>query len=62
VLLFATQKKEREREIKMNITLNLQVTSYGSETWFHTLKVEHRLRAFKNRMMQKRSRPVKRWG
>jgi hypothetical protein len=32
----------------------LLVISYGRETWFLTLKGEHRLRAFKHRVIQKR--------
>ena len=47
--------------IKMNITF-LLVNSHGCETWFRTLQEEQRLRAFKNRVLQKRSGPMKSWG
>ena len=47
---------------KMHKTLILLVISHACETWFLTPKEEQRLRAFKNRVLQKRSGPVKSWG
>jgi hypothetical protein len=34
-------------------TIILPVVLYGSETWFLTLREEHRLRVFKNRVLRK---------
>jgi hypothetical protein len=40
-------------KIKINKTIILHVGLYGYETCSHTLKEEHRLRVFENRMMRK---------
>jgi hypothetical protein len=37
----------------------LSVVLYGCETWYHTLKEEHRLRVFKNRVLREIFGPKK---
>jgi hypothetical protein len=34
-------------------TINLLVVLYGCETWSLTLRVEHRLRVFENRVLRR---------
>jgi hypothetical protein len=38
--------------IKIHITIILPVVLYGSETWSLTLREEHKLRVFENRVLR----------
>jgi len=40
-------------KIKIDGTLILPVVLFGCETWSHTLRKEHRLRAFENRVLRR---------
>jgi len=40
-------------KIKVYRTINLSVVLFGSETWLLTLREEHRLRVFENRVMRR---------
>jgi hypothetical protein len=40
--------------IKINRTVILPVVLHGCETWFLTLRKEHRLRVFENRVLRKK--------
>jgi hypothetical protein len=40
-------------KIRIYITIILPVVLYGCETWSLTLREEHRLRVFKNRMLRR---------
>jgi hypothetical protein len=40
-------------KIKTHETIILPVILYGSETWSLTLREEHRLRAFENRVLRR---------
>jgi hypothetical protein len=40
-------------KVKIYRTLILPVVSYGCETWFLTMRKEHRLRVFKNRVLRR---------
>jgi hypothetical protein len=42
----------RNLKIKIYKTVILPVVLYGCETWFLTLREEHRLRAFENRVLR----------
>jgi hypothetical protein len=44
-------------KIKIYKTIILPVVLYGCETWFLTLREEHRLRMFENRMLRRISGP-----
>jgi hypothetical protein len=39
-------------KIKMYKTVILPVMLYGCETWSHTLREEHRMRVFENRVLR----------
>jgi hypothetical protein len=39
--------------VKIHKTIILPVVLYGSETWSLTLREEHRLRVFENRMLRR---------
>ena len=43
----------KKLKIKTYKTIILPVVLYGSETWFLTLKEEHRLRVFENKVLRK---------
>jgi hypothetical protein len=43
----------KSKKIKIHITIMLPVISYGCETWSLTLREEHRLRVFENRVLKK---------
>jgi hypothetical protein len=43
----------RNVKIKIYETMILRVVSYGCETWSVTLKEEHRLRVFENRVLRR---------
>jgi len=51
ILLFKNIK------IKTHRTINLPVALYGYETWSLTLREEHRLTVFENRMLRRIFRP-----
>jgi hypothetical protein len=40
-------------KIKIHSTVILQVALYGCETWSLTLREEHRLRVFENRVLRR---------
>jgi hypothetical protein len=40
-------------KIRIYITLSLPVVLYGCETWSLTLREEHRLRVFENRVLRR---------
>jgi hypothetical protein len=42
-----------ERKLKHKNTIILLMVLYGCETWSLTLRVEHRLKVFENRLMRK---------
>jgi hypothetical protein len=46
-------------KIKIYRTVILPVVLYGCETWFLTLREEHRLRVFENRVLRKIFVPIK---
>jgi hypothetical protein len=46
-------------EIRIHKTIILPVVLYGCETWSLTLREEHRLRAFENRVLTKIFGPKK---
>jgi hypothetical protein len=43
----------RNVKVKIHKTIILPVVLYGCETWFLTLREEHRLRVFKNRVLRR---------
>jgi hypothetical protein len=43
----------RNVKIKIYKTIILPVVLYGCETWSHTLREEHRLRVFENRVLRR---------
>jgi hypothetical protein len=47
----------RNVKVKIYNTIILPVVLYGCETWFLTLKEEHRLRVFENRVLRRIIRP-----
>jgi hypothetical protein len=47
----------RNVKVKIYKTIILPVVLYGCETWFLTLKEEHRLRVFENRVLRRIIRP-----
>jgi hypothetical protein len=50
-------KKKKKLNIKIYRTVILPIVLYGYETWSLTLKVEHRLRVFENRVLRRISGP-----
>jgi len=44
--------KNKTKQIKMHKTVILPVVMYGCETWSLTLREEHKLRVFKNRVLE----------
>jgi hypothetical protein len=47
----------RNVKVKIYNTIVLSVVLYGCETWSLTLREEHRLRVFENRVLRKIFRP-----
>jgi hypothetical protein len=43
----------RNVKVKIYKTLILPVVLYGCETWYFTLREQHRLRAFENRVLRR---------
>jgi hypothetical protein len=44
---------QKNLKVKIYKTVNLPVVLYGCETWFLTLREEHRLRVFENRILRR---------
>jgi hypothetical protein len=51
--LLSSRLLSRNVKVKINITMVLPVVLYGCETWSLTLREEHRLREFENRVLRK---------
>jgi hypothetical protein len=45
--------RSKNLKIRMHKTISLPVVLYGCETWSLTLKEEHRLRVFENRVLRR---------
>jgi hypothetical protein len=50
---FAIPPAVQECKVKINKTIILSVVLYGCETWSLTLREEHRLRVFENRILSR---------
>jgi hypothetical protein len=57
VLQFGVQKYK----VKTYRIIILTVVMYGCETWSHTLREEHRLRLFENRVLRRRDKVTGEW-
>jgi len=55
--LLPTNLLSKKLRIKINKTKILPVVLYGCETWSLTLREEHRLRVFENRVLRRTSGP-----
>jgi hypothetical protein len=53
----SSRQLSRNIKVKIYKTMILPVALYGSETWSLTLKEEHRLRVFENRVLRRISGP-----
>ena len=51
--LLSSSLLSKNLEIKIYRTILLPVVLYGSETWSLTLREEHRLRVFENRVLRR---------
>jgi hypothetical protein len=51
--LLSSRLLSRNVKVKIYKTINLPVVLYGRETWSLTLREEHRLRAFANRVLRR---------
>jgi hypothetical protein len=51
--LLSSRLLSRNVKVKIYKTINLPVVLYGHETWSLTLREEHRLRAFANRVLRR---------
>jgi hypothetical protein len=51
--LLSSSSLSKNLKIKTYRTINLPVVLYGCETWSLTLREEHRLRVFENRVLRK---------
>jgi hypothetical protein len=51
--LLPSRLKYRNVKVKIYKTIILPVVLYGCETWFVTLREEHRLRVFENRVLRR---------
>jgi hypothetical protein len=49
----SVQKQSKNIKIRIYRTIILPVVLYGCETWSLTLRVEHRLRVFENRLLRR---------
>jgi hypothetical protein len=49
--LLSSRLLARNVKFKIYKTIILQVVLYGCETWYLTLREEHRLRVFENRVL-----------
>jgi hypothetical protein len=59
--LLSSSLLSKNTKIKIYRTISLPVVFYGCETWSLTLRVEHRLRVFENRVLRRIFGP-KRYG
>jgi hypothetical protein len=50
--LLSSRLLSRNVKVKINKTIILPVVFYGCETWYFTLREEHRLRAFENMVLR----------
>jgi hypothetical protein len=55
--LLSSRLISKNLKIKIYKTAILLVVLYGCETWSHTLREEHRLRVFENRVLRRIFRP-----
>jgi hypothetical protein len=55
--MLATIPSRKNLKIRTRKTIILSVVLYGCETWSRTLKEEHRLRMFENRVLRRMLRP-----
>jgi hypothetical protein len=55
--LLSSQLLSRNLKVKIYKTIILPVVLYGCETWSLTLREEHRLRVFENRVLRRISGP-----
>jgi hypothetical protein len=55
--LYLFTNKREQNIVKTHKNIILPVVLYGCETWSLTLREEHRLRVFENRMLRKISGP-----
>jgi hypothetical protein len=51
--LLASRLLSRNIGVKIYKTINLSVVLYGCETWSLTLREQHRLRVFENRVLRR---------
>ena len=51
--LLSSSLLSKNLKIKIYRTIILSVVSYGCETWLLTIKEEHRLRVFENRVLRR---------
>jgi hypothetical protein len=51
--LLSSRLLSKNLKIRINTTIILPVVLYGCETWFLTLREEHRLRVFENRVQRR---------
>jgi hypothetical protein len=51
--LFSSQLLSKNVKIRIYKTIILPVVLYGCEAWFLTLREEHRLRVFENRVLRR---------
>jgi hypothetical protein len=51
--LFSSRLLSRNVKVKINKTIILPVVLYGCETWSLTVREEHRLRVFENRVLRR---------
>jgi hypothetical protein len=51
--LLSSRLLSRNVKVKIYKTINLPVAFYGCETWSLTLREEHRLRVFENRVLRR---------
>jgi hypothetical protein len=55
--LLSSRLLSKNLKIRKYKTIILPVVLYGCETWYLTLREEHRLRAFDNRVLRRIFRP-----
>jgi hypothetical protein len=52
--ILSSRLLSRNVKVKIYKTIILSVVLYGCETWYFTLREEHRLRVFENRVLRRR--------
>jgi len=65
--LWSSSLLSKHTKVKIYLTIILPIVLYGCETWLFTLREEHRLRVFENRMLRriigpKRDEVTGEWG